>query len=422
MAVAKEGTMKKWFYSILLASVAFAFSASAKVCFLPNDPEACFDDLAEAARNGDTCQDKRSGMTLEWALCETSKYNKNESCKDEVGLWYKRTGCADGYMDLAGDDNHHCQTSYEKQTDSSSADCGKCCPAVDCSNPPCNEHCDVYCNEEFKYICRNYHNSKATGEQCADCDTGLSETEPLDKKSTECTCKGTNYDELCTGTGQTPFKVNDDDYCKDSADKTYYQACLCENNYQYECKNSHNVGVNAACSDTANNKTLYTECQCASGYVERTSTSCSTLCPKTNGYTGVCTGVSLVDGDNLSSSEYSVLESKENTYCVRSSFHCQTCAEGGYTQVCVGINVSPETPDDYCTDADGVKKYKSCKSTCESPKADFDNYWQGYGVSTCHNLTVDCTTLGYDSTKKSCNDGSAPYRCPFDHTKTYCPD
>ena len=396
--------MKKWFYSILLASVAFAFSASAKVCFLPNDPEACFDDLAEINRNNNTCVNQ--GLTLEWALCKTTKYDLSHPCKDEIGPWYSKIGCADGYMDLEGDKIHYCEVSYEQQLDPLSADCADCCPA---SVP-----CKVKCIPEFKFICERFHNSTPAGEQCADCYTGLNETNPRKMNSTKCICVDP-YNKLCTGTGQIPYG----DYCLNTEGETYYQACKCNENYKYECKMyEHNVGKDTACENTAEDKKLYTSCQCNDNYVERTSTTCSTLCPKTKGYTGNCAGVNVRNGNIEDSSK---LEGSEN-YCIKGSFHCETCAEGGYTKTCVGINLSPENRDDYCEDANGVKLYKNCEATCASPKADFDNYWQGYGVNTCHNLTVDCTTLGYDSTKTSCKDGSTPYKCPFDHAKTYCPD
>ena len=57
--------------------------------------------------------------------------------------------------------------------------------------------------------------------------------------------------------------------------------------------------------------------------------------------------------------------------------------------------------------------------------SDFDNYWVGYDYnSSCKNLTVDCTSLGYSTASLSsglpCKDKSDPFRCPFDHEQIFC--
>ena len=65
---------------------------------------------------------------------------------------------------------------------------------------------------------------------------------------------------------------------------------------------------------------------------------------------------------------------------------------------------------------------------CENPhQSDFDKFWKGYdfqGDNQCHNLEIDCATLGYNTCSADintkCKDGSEPFRCPFDHMRVYC--
>ena len=75
---------------------------------------------------------------------------------------------------------------------------------------------------------------------------------------------------------------------------------------------------------------------------------------------------------------------------------------------------------------------KECREpgpkVCENPhQSDFDKFWKGYdiqGDNQCHNLEIDCATLGYDTCSADintkCKDGSEPFRCPFDHMRVYC--
>lgn len=75
---------------------------------------------------------------------------------------------------------------------------------------------------------------------------------------------------------------------------------------------------------------------------------------------------------------------------------------------------------------------KECREipdeVCENPhQSDFDKFWKGYdiqGDNQCHNLEIDCATLGYNTCSADintkCKDGSEPFRCPFDHMRVYC--
>ena len=177
-----------------------------------------------------------------------------------------------------------------------------------------------------------------------------------------------------------PASTNPDDICQEQEpDNTIkYTRCICQKPYEQTCDGKGVTTSGNYCIDSAG-QTFWSACQCESGYFETLYSNIK--CP--------------------SSCTYGCLNLGTYTPLPGTSNYCWSGAE---------CAPEPEKPIETCTIV-----YQS----------DFDNFWQGYDAATdCKNLTVDCTTLGYDTGKADtgvmCKDGSEPYRCPFDHTAVYC--
>ena len=157
-----------------------------------------------------------------------------------------------------------------------------------------------------------------------------------------------------------------------------YGRCECnETKYPFDCMGGGIEGNYAdTCIDSDGN-TWFASCQCSSGY------------------------------------------SQTNFGNIKCSDECENnCRIGSYTAL-------PGT-DKYCWEgAECLDNTPLIEQCTEPQQSDFDNFWGGYDVAgECQNLSVDCTTLGYNSgdagAGAKCVGGSEPYRCPFDHTKVYC--
>ena len=177
-----------------------------------------------------------------------------------------------------------------------------------------------------------------------------------------------------------PASTNPDDICQEQEpDNTIkYTRCICQKPYEQTCDGKGVTTSGNYCIDS-DGKTFWSACQCESGYFETLYSNIK--CP--------------------SSCTYGCLNLGTYTPLPGTSNYCWSGAE---------CAPEPEKPIETCTIV-----YQS----------DFDNFWQGYDAATdCKNLTVDCTTLGYDTGKADtgvmCKDGTEPYRCPFDHTAVYC--
>jgi len=242
-------------------------------------------------------------------------------------------------------------------------------------------------------------------------------------------CEYYNYKSVCndrTGNyyeqkGCLPGHLNLNEYKKYECDihLSCGQCCpeehvKCKSEYKF-CTNN-TVPVSTADSNTCvdSEGTKYRECQCDTTKYPYSASECSGRGLTSSG------GASCRDDDGVHYESCECASGFDQT--AFSNIKCSDSCPGNCD---LGTYVMLPGSGYYCWDKGSCHDTPSTDRCTISYQSNFDNFWGGYDVSgPCHNLNTDCASLGYNTgtagTGVKCEDGSEPFRCPFDHSQVYC--